>query len=239
MATALTYGTFARGLIVISGLTLGACASVPEYEPITPIDSAAHSEATPAAEAAPAAAPQETVPEATPVVEAAPSAASVDDAERQRLTEEYRRNAEAIEPAKAALQQARTYSNMTSDQFRRLRVATETLKKGFAERALADLNKLNEELEVAEILYTVVPGDSLWAISAKDNIYGNPYWWPLIYKNNHAQIQDPDLIYSGQQFRVDVHPLINDVKAAVKHAYDRGAWSLTDAESSDAAFIGK
>lgn len=216
-----------RGIAALSLLVLTACASVPEYEPITPHERVQAG--------APAVIEETVVTE--PVAEETVVAEEIQPeqqqavislSEQERLRAEHARNIAAIEPAKAALAKARTYANLTTDQHRRLRVAIETLKAGYAERALNSLTALNTELQVAEIIYTVVSGDSLWGISAKDEIYGNPYWWPLIYKNNIGKINDPDLIYADQQFNIDTHPLINDVKSAVQQAYDRGAWSLTD-----------
>jgi len=46
--------------------------------------------------------------------------------------------------------------------------------------------------------YTVVPGDYLWKISKKDDIYGDPLQWIRIYCVNKDQIKDPDLIYKDQ-----------------------------------------
>jgi len=50
------------------------------------------------------------------------------------------------------------------------------------------------------ITYTVKKGDCLWYIAGYPEHYGNPLKWPLVYKANSDQIQDPDLIYPGQVF---------------------------------------
>jgi nucleoid-associated protein YgaU len=50
--------------------------------------------------------------------------------------------------------------------------------------------------------YEVVKGDTLWGISGKDTVYGDSFQWPLIFKANRDQIQDPDLIYPQQEFSV-------------------------------------
>ena len=50
--------------------------------------------------------------------------------------------------------------------------------------------------------YTVVRGDYLWKIAAKDDIYGNPYAWMRIYTANRDQIKNPDLIYPNQVFAI-------------------------------------
>ena len=50
--------------------------------------------------------------------------------------------------------------------------------------------------------YTVVRGDCLWNISEKEDIYGDPYMWPRIYRANRDQVKDPDLVYPNQIFSV-------------------------------------
>jgi hypothetical protein len=50
--------------------------------------------------------------------------------------------------------------------------------------------------------YTVVPGDSLSGISDQERIYGDWKLWPLIYDANRNQINDPDLIFPGQNFGI-------------------------------------
>ncbi len=86
--------------------------------------------------------------------------------------------------------------------------------------------------------YTVVSGDNLWNISAKDSVYGNPYQWPLIYKANADKIKDADLIYAGQVFTVPSASNA-DVSAAVQHAKTRGAWTLGETEASDQDYLAK
>ena len=85
--------------------------------------------------------------------------------------------------------------------------------------------------------YEVVGGDNLWDISAKDNIYANPYQWPMIYKTNRNKIKDADLIYPGQVFDIDRSASGSDIDAAISHAKSRGAWSVGTVESSDEAYL--
>jgi hypothetical protein len=42
--------------------------------------------------------------------------------------------------------------------------------------------------------YVVKKGDSLWKIASKKKVLGDPFAWPLIFKANRDQIQDPDFI---------------------------------------------
>jgi len=86
------------------------------------------------------------------------------------------------------------------------------------------------------ITYTVVGGDHLWGISAKDEIYGNAFQWPLIYKANADKINDPDLIKIGQELTVNKGVSEAEVEAAVNHAKTRGSWTVGGIESSDKAY---
>ncbi len=85
--------------------------------------------------------------------------------------------------------------------------------------------------------YAVATGDNLWNISAKADVYNNPYQWPLIYKTNSGKIKDADLIFPGQVFDINTSPSAAEASAAVTHAKTRGAWSIGVAEDSDKAFL--
>jgi nucleoid-associated protein YgaU len=87
--------------------------------------------------------------------------------------------------------------------------------------------------------YSVVRGDNLWNISGKDEVYADPYQWPLIYKTNRDKIKDADLIYPGQVFDIDQNASASEIDAAVNHAKTRGAWSVGDTEQSDLDYLAK
>ncbi|MDH5711002.1 MAG: LysM peptidoglycan-binding domain-containing protein [Gammaproteobacteria bacterium] len=87
--------------------------------------------------------------------------------------------------------------------------------------------------------YSVVRGDNLWDISGKENVYGNSYQWPLIYKTNRSKIKDADLIYPGQVFDIDQNASASDIDAAINHAKTRGAWSVGDVEQSDLDYLAR
>ncbi len=50
--------------------------------------------------------------------------------------------------------------------------------------------------------YVVKRQDCLWTIAEKPMIYGDSFQWPLLFKANRDQIQDPDLIYPRQVLKV-------------------------------------
>ncbi|MFL6650547.1 MAG: LysM peptidoglycan-binding domain-containing protein [Sulfurifustaceae bacterium] len=91
----------------------------------------------------------------------------------------------------------------------------------------------------ARTSYTVVRGDSLWAIAGQRSVYGDPYLWPLIYKANSDAIKDADLIYPGQVLNIDKNPSRADADAARRHAATRGQWQLGVTERSDLEYLGR
>lgn len=85
--------------------------------------------------------------------------------------------------------------------------------------------------------YTVAKGDTLWDIASMDEVYSDPFAWPLIYKNNSSKIDDPDLIFPNQKFTILMDVSDGDYNAAVRHAKTRGAWRLGETEASDLEYL--
>ncbi len=69
---------------------------------------------------------------------------------------------------------------------------------------------------------TVVKDDTLWDLSASDGVYGDPFMWPLIYKKNRDQIQDPDLIEIGWRLDYLTNYTRKDREAAQRAARHYG-----------------
>jgi nucleoid-associated protein YgaU len=139
---------------------------------------------------------------------------------------EWRDTDALIQEAEAALE--------AGDTGKAIQLAEQARRQ--AENALAQMQDTQQDMKMSS-QYTVMAGDSLWAISGKSEVYGNPYQWPLIYKANRDKINDADLIYPGQEFDIEQSPSTADVDAAVMHAKTRGAWSLGATEDSDMAYL--
>ena len=148
---------------------------------------------------------------------------------------EWRDTGKLIDKAKAAMK-AGDYAKaiQLADQ---ARMQAEEAMKQKAEQDARVAKMFGEKQMGTAGGYTVVRGDSLWAISGKSDIYGNPYEWPLIYKANRDKIKDADLIYPGQQLSIERNASQADIDAAVNHAKTRGAWALGKVEASDKAYL--
>jgi len=165
----------------------------------------------------------------------------------------------AIANAKAAMKKAKAVDYLWRDTGKFVKQAEKAAKKGDEAKAIKLANKARSQAELAlkqyyyeqgidravpaiedsSSAYSVVKGDSLWGIAGKDNTYGNPYQWPLIYKANSAKIKDADLIFPGQEFDINTGASDAEVSAAVNHAKTRGAWSIGAVEESDKAYLAK
>jgi nucleoid-associated protein YgaU len=58
---------------------------------------------------------------------------------------------------------------------------------------------------VESIEHRVESGESLWSIAAQEDVYADPYLWPVIYKFNRDQIKDPGRIYPDQVLQIPIH----------------------------------
>lgn len=155
---------------------------------------------------------------------------------------------QAIADAKAMNAKAKAAGVAWRDTDKLIAEAEKALADGNTGKAIQLANQARRQAENAlkqhhmshgANSYTVSMGDSLWGISGKGAVYGNPYQWPLIYKANRDKIKDADLIFPGQTLAIDRSASSADVNAAVRHARTRGAWSLGVVEASDEAYLAR
>lgn len=144
-----------------------------------------------------------------------------------------------LNQAQAMVAKIHEFGRPSAEQAALLREAQTAIVLHQGARAYDVASRLLATLQSSIIHYTVMRGDTLWGISAKPQIYDDPFRWPLIYKRNADQIRDADLIYPRQVFSIDKSPSAADVNAAVEHARTRGAWSLGPVEESDKAYLGR
>ena len=176
--------------------------------------------------------------------EAEAAAAEGDDVTAIKLATKARNEADLavnqyyLEKAKVLYAEASAAQGLSPDQQQTLAAAGEAIRNAEGRKAYDLLTPLVAEIRASSLQYQVARGDSLWSISGQQQVYNNPYQWPLIYKSNRDQIKDADLIYPGQTFSVDRNPAAGEVTAAIDHAKNRGAWSIGVVEQSDRRYLG-
>jgi nucleoid-associated protein YgaU len=115
---------------------------------------------------------------------------------------------------------------------RRLELAA----KRAAELEKEEEKEPEEEIEEPQIIqpetiydsHLVQKGECLWIISEYEKIYADPFKWPLIYRSNRSQINDPDLIFPGQNLAIPRNSDPSEIEDAINSAKNRGPWSLFD-----------
>lgn len=240
------------GVIVLAtGLAVG-CATTPEpKEPEPAVEAGPSADALKAIEAAKAAIAkaksvgglwrdtEKMLKKAEEAAKAGDNAKAIKLANQAREQAEMGYNQALLEQAKFMIDEIKGYKNLTADQAAKLKAAEQAVADHDGQRAYDLASALLAELKASMKMYNVETGDSLWKISGKDEIYANPYQWPLIYKANSDKIKDADLIYPGQEFTINPNPSAGEVDAAINHAKTRGAWALGVVEESDKAYLAK
>jgi len=104
--------------------------------------------------------------------------------------------------------------------------------------AMDTMSESEESMMMEEAgVHFVLGGESLWSIAALDEVFADPFMWPLLLKSNLDQIEDADLIYPGQELNVPAGDSPSDVALAVEHAKTRGAWFMGLIEATDQEYI--
>ena len=85
--------------------------------------------------------------------------------------------------------------------------------------------------------WIVSTGEHLWGIAGIWEVFNVPEKWPLLYKANLDQIKDADLIYPGQILDIPRDSSVSEIDAAIKHAKNRGAWTVGSVEISDEQYL--
>ena len=95
----------------------------------------------------------------------------------------------------------------------------EVIVEEVVEPVMDPMQVYKAEYESLPVTHTVTKGECLWWISEYKHVYNDPFMWPMIFKANRDKINNPDLIYPGQQFDVPRYGFdLEQVKASRKEA---------------------
>jgi LysM domain-containing protein len=114
---------------------------------------------------------------------------------------------EQIASAEEALETYRLHEEPRRREVDSLRVAADALEARLAElRSTAPARVPRGEeggtKDGGAAAYTVRPGDSLWRIAAREDVYGRGAGWKRLYEANQNRIRNPDRIVPGQEIKI-------------------------------------
>ncbi len=80
------------------------------------------------------------------------------------------------------------------------KIRKKKLELAVLETKVATIEKMKRRLYFRRDfdLYVVKEGDTLWSIAGRDDVYGDPMQWEMLYTANRDVIDNPHLIYPGQ-----------------------------------------
>ena len=120
--------------------------------------------------------------------------------------------------ANAQLQKLYAYTGLSDAQLARVQEAEAAVARNDGRAAYGITNALSEELRKSEKRHKVNRGESLWTISARPDIYANPFLWPLIWQTNKDTVKNPSNVREGQVLKIRPNPTVNEVVDAVTYA---------------------
>jgi len=147
-------------------------------------------------------------------------------AEREKLLAEQV-NQEWLGKVPPLLDEARQAADRLSDEQREaLREGEEAYREKQGRKAYELVNPVVEAVRALPPLkqmqqYKVAAGDTLWRIAARKAVYGNPWWWPLIYLSNQDKLPDPQGLNAAMVLDIDMNPSADLVDLAVQYAHRR------------------
>jgi hypothetical protein len=137
--------------------------------------------------------------------------------------------------ATAQLQKLYTYTGLSDEQLARVRQAEEALARNDSHAAYEISNRLIDELKNETKQHKVGRGESLWTISARPDIYANPFLWPLIWNANRDTVKNPSALRAGQTLKIKPNPTIDEVVRAVNFAHQNTGTKINIGEVKEVA----
>lgn len=155
--------------------------------------------------------------------------ASLDSSRKEiaMLEEENNAKDSTIANLKSSLENEKATRARLEAKVRELNIKVASLAKSGDEtdccvKYRAEIEELRSSLGGSIDLYTIVKGDNLWRIAAREGVYKDPFMWPILYKYNLTTFRDPDTIHPGQMMIIHRSATPAEKKDAVKKAKTRG-----------------
>lgn len=122
--------------------------------------------------------------------------------------------------AKALVKKLGNTTGLSDAQYKRLQAAEAAMADQHPREAYEIANSINQEIEASTKRHRVRKGESLWTISKRNDIYANPWLWPLIWQANRSALKSPSSIRAGQVLKIRANPSVDEVLRAVKFAHE-------------------
>ena len=114
---------------------------------------------------------------------------------------------------------AREKEKAVAEERERCAAEKEALAKELRPKAEAPAPSEAAGPEKPMIYHKVTKGECLWKIAQE--IYGDPYQWPLIFQANRDRIRNPHLIYPRQNLKVPQDVSQDEIQRARKEASEK------------------
>ncbi|MES2489822.1 MAG: LysM peptidoglycan-binding domain-containing protein [Pseudomonadota bacterium] len=137
--------------------------------------------------------------------------------------------------AKALVQELNGTTGLSDTQLARVKTAETALSNNQPREAYEIASRLSDELKNKVKSHKVNSGESLWTISARDDIYANPWLWPLIWQANRESLKNPGSVRAGQTLKIRANPTVDEVVNAVNYAHQNSGTRISIGEVKEVA----
>ena len=137
--------------------------------------------------------------------------------------------------AAALMQELNSTTGLSDAQLARIKTAETALANSQPREAYEIASRLRDELKSQTKSHKVSSGESLWTISARDDIYANPWLWPLIWQANRESLKNPGSVRAGQTLKIRANPTVDEVVNAVNYAHEHSGTRINIGEVKEVA----
>lgn len=137
--------------------------------------------------------------------------------------------------AKALLSKLNNTTGLSDSQYTRLKAVETALAYQHPREAYEIASRLDNELKAKTKRHKVQKGESLWTIAKRDDIYANPWLWPLIWQANRATLKSPSSVRAGQTLKIRSNPSVDEVLKAVNFAHEHSGTRIKIGEIKEVA----
>ena len=137
--------------------------------------------------------------------------------------------------ASAVMQELNNTTGLSDAQLARVKAAETALANKQPREAYEIASRLRDELKNELKSHKVRSGESLWTISAREDIYANPWLWPLIWQANRESLKNPGSVRAGQTLKIRANPTVDEVVNAVNYAHEHSGTRINIGEVKEVA----